>query len=1052
MASKTEKLFPLPDQDQRDQIHNELGKCMLVEAAAGTGKTTSMIVRMVAILATGRCKDISKLVAVTFTKKAAAELRSKFRISLEQAANNKKDKEKNNLEKALSNIDKCFIGTIHSFCARLLRERPVEANIDVAFSELDEVDDARMRHDAWNNYINGLISSDPDGILDELKGIGIQPSYLEDAFLRYTNYPDVDSWPIPKKASCIPDIETIVGEIHEYINHMNKISKDLPYETGSDTLIPMYRRIPRRVSNLGDIKNISQLIEVLNEFKKNKKITQKVWKQDGLFTAEEAKIELSRWQLFREKKVIPLLDQIYQCRYDSVIRVLEQAEKEYDRLKRNRGCLNYQDLLIKSAELLREHAHIREYFSKRFTHLLVDEFQDTDPIQAEVMMLLTATDPNQRDWRKCYPRSGSLFVVGDPKQSIYRFRRADIVTYNQVKEIIERGDGKGSKGTVVQLSANFRSTEEIINWVNDVFKPVATEQVTEAVTLRFPDKPTEESPDYVPLQVGRIEEKKAKLNGVYYLAIPEEYSRKDDAIEYDAERVARTIRYIISSGITIPRNDRDLKDKKVKEKIEYSDFLIITRNTTNLGTYAKKLQKYGIPHQITGGTALNEVRELKLLYSCLTAVIHPDNPVALVGALRSYVFGISDAALYNYKKAGGFFNFNSSLPKGMSREETQAFDEAFSRLKNYSMWISKMPHISAIEKIIADLGLLVLAANHEGGDIQAGGVAKAIEILRNAQTEMWTISDLVKYLGQLVEIEEKYDGISVLPQEQPMVRVMNLHKVKGLEAPIVFLADPSGESNHGADIHIDRTGNEVQGYMLISRPSSGYQSTMLAKPENWEKWEEKEMVLRRAEELRLRYVAATRAGVIMIISQRLSNNKHNPWQYFYPYIPSEREMPDPGEQKAPRINKTEINETDVKKASNEILERILFSRKTTYAVKGAKELALSLPKLDSFESNQFNALDSVIPAAEDGEHGVEWGSVIHSLLQVVMENPKADILELARSTLIENNIDVDHAQTAKDTVESVMKSDIWQWARRPSNALRKCHSSCLWMRKNPCRQ
>ena len=111
-----------------------------------------------------------------------------------------------------------------------------------------------------------------------------------------------------------------------------------------------------------------------------------------------------------------------QVRYNHILKALRPAVAVYDRLRRDAGGLNFQDLLLTAAKMLREYPPIRRYFRSRFTHLLVDEFQDTDPIQAEVMLLLTADDPNETDWRRCKPVSGSLFVVGDPKQSIYRFR------------------------------------------------------------------------------------------------------------------------------------------------------------------------------------------------------------------------------------------------------------------------------------------------------------------------------------------------------------------------------------------------------------------------------------------------------------------------------------------------------------------------------------------------------------------------------------------------------------------------------------------------------
>ena len=171
-----------------------------------------------------------------------------------------------------------------------------------------------------------------------------------------------------------------------------------------------------------------------------------------------------------------------------VLKAIRPAVEIYDRLRRDAGLLNFQDLLLAAARLLRENPAIRTYFRKRFTHLLIDEFQDTDPIQAEVMMLLAADDPTETDWRRCRPVSGSLFVVGDPKQSIYRFRRADIVTYNEVKRIIEETGGE-----VVSLTANFRATAPLVEWVNSTFSD------------RFPAAATEVAPAYSPLQVGRVD-------------------------------------------------------------------------------------------------------------------------------------------------------------------------------------------------------------------------------------------------------------------------------------------------------------------------------------------------------------------------------------------------------------------------------------------------------------------------------------------------------------------------------------------------------------------
>ena len=208
---------------------------------------------------------------------------------------------------------------------------------------------------------------------------------------------------------------------------------------------------------------------------------------------------------------------------------------------------------------MRDKPQIRKYFRKRFTHLLVDEFQDTDPIQAEVMLLLTAQRETETDWRKCRPVDGSLFVVGDPKQSIYRFRRADIATYNQVRQIIER-----SGGQIVALSANFRTIGPLVEWVNGTFDQV------------FPAEATVHAPAQRPMQIGRTEGSDGELAGLRVLQVPSDCGNKDAIAEYEADLVARTIQAAITEGHSIPRSQKDL-ERGATPAATAGDFLIITR-------------------------------------------------------------------------------------------------------------------------------------------------------------------------------------------------------------------------------------------------------------------------------------------------------------------------------------------------------------------------------------------------------------------------------------------------------------------------------------------
>jgi len=521
-----------PDNEQRQQILEQLDTTLLVEAAAGTGKTTSMVGRMVALIRAGK-SNIDSMAALTFTRKAAAELRARFQIELEKAARESAAQERNRLVHALSHVEQCFIGTIHSFCARLLRERPIEAGVDLAFDEMDEAGDMRLRETAWSEYVAELFATESE-VQAELKATGLEISQLRGGFMQFAEYPDVDQWPAPKvELAGLPDARAALAS---YLKHMETVIPAFPKDRGTDKLMSTYEQLVRLARNR-DLSKEVDLLEVLAVCKPSVKVTQKCW-PDG---PKQGKQELVRWRTFAEQIALPCVQRWLEKRYALVIRVLSDAVKQYDRLRAESGHLNYQDLLLGAACLLRDKPEVRRYFGARFTHLLVDEFQDTDPIQAQVMMYLTATDPNEQRWRQCTPKPGSLFVVGDPKQSIYRFRRADIETYNQVKKIIN-----ASGGRVVCLTTNFRTSGALVNWGNGVFSDA------------FPARADRYSPAACPMLLGRHDGCAGELSGLKVLEVAKEHCQKDASIEYEADFIARYIRRALDEEWTVPRTRQEL--------------------------------------------------------------------------------------------------------------------------------------------------------------------------------------------------------------------------------------------------------------------------------------------------------------------------------------------------------------------------------------------------------------------------------------------------------------------------------------------------------------
>ncbi len=998
--------FIPPDNEQRRRILEDLDSTMIVEAAAGTGKTTSMVGRMVALIRNGK-SEIDTIAAVTFTRKAAAELRARFQTSLERAVREATGQEKERLARALGRVERCFIGTIHSFCARLLRERPIEAGVDLAFREMEREEDERLRQDAWSRYVANLFAED-DEVLATLAELGLEIGQLRKSFVDFAQYPDVEYWPAP--AVELGDLEAAIVSVMEYSRHMEALIPTFPVDRKTDKLMSKYERVARLVRDR-DLHQPADLFEVLTVYNSEHGATQKYWPGGQ----EQARNEISRWVDFANTTAQPLIRRWLAHRYAIIIPILNDAMKVYDRLRVESGRLNYQDLLLNAARLLCDKPQIRRYFRSRVTHLLVDEFQDTDPIQAQVIMFLTATDPSERCWQRCIPRPGSLFVVGDPKQSIYRFRRADIVTYNQVKQIIAQAGG-----AEVSLTANFRTLGDLISWENGIFDQA------------FPPQASQHSPAACSLQVGRQGNCSGDLIGVKVIKIPKEHCSKEASVTYDADFIASYIRHALDSNMTVPRSQKEL-DRGVPATVNAGDFLIVAWGKKQLAQYARKLQDLGVPCQVTGGSAWKQVRELSLLADCLAAVTDPENPVALISVLRGEMFGVSDAELYAFKRTGGRFSYRTqNIPSGLNESVRQLFEAAFRRLRRYDTWLRRLPPVAAVERIASDLGLPMRALAEQGGNVQAGSIAKAFQMLRAAGSELYCVADVVDRLRGLLDPNTEFDGIPARPYDQPVVRLMNLHKVKGLEAPVVFLADPSGKWNPPVKFHVDRAGVQARGYMAVYEETTKHRSTpLLACPLDWERpsaeeqasIEAKEQAFVEEEKTRLFYVAATRAGTQLVVTQKEQDTRHtNYWEFFAKHVRACEVLSVTGLERGRTADTMlTVGSQDVHTAADNIANRWATVGEATYAVAAAKTVAVTPGGRILLNGN--------------GEHGAAWGTVIHLLLEVAMLTPTVDLHEIARSALLEHNLDTDLVEAALQTVGTVTRSEIWSRAKNSCRML-----------------
>lgn len=770
----------LKDADDRKAIVTDLDTSLMVEAGAGSGKTRSLVERMVALLSEGKC-TVNTLAAVTFTKKAAAELKERFHLALEkELAIETGDIKRERLNQALVDLDQCFLGTIHSFCAALLRERPVEAALDPDFKELDQFEDTRLLDEVWEEYIL-KVQTQEDGKLDELFKVDVEPRELKDFYIKLTIYPEVK---IIKEDVSAPNLKTVRAQLN---NFLDWAEKNLPSQVppqGWDGLQKILRQALhyRKTFNIND--DII-LLRLINLFDKKAKVTRKRWHTPG-----DAKLAQQHFDKLKENYINPALQNWREYRHKILVDFVLPAVKMYHKRKVEQSKLNYQDLLMLTADMLRENPEVRRYFQKRYTHLLVDEFQDTDPIQAEIMLYLTGEDLDENNWQKLVPKPGSLFIVGDPKQAIYRFRRADIDIYNEAKKLVSNSGGR-----LLYLTTNFRSVQAIGKWVNSVFKELLPANAT-------PYQASFAGFDAVKKNSGGI-------GGVRKISIPKVNRHKQEQIaNIDAGKIARLIHCAIN-GIL-----------KLVENATPGDFMVLLRNKKHMDIYARAMEKYGIPYQIAGGEGMEQSEETDELIKVLDTILNPEDPVKLAAALRGIFFGFSDRQLWEFKKAGGHFSIYSPVPDELNDGDKNVFKWAFGKLKYYRGWMLSLPASAALENIIKDLGVIPYTITGELGKSRSGYILQCLELAAGAERKgITSFSALVDYLKHIrkSEIEEE---INITPWEKDCVKIMNLHKAKGLEAPVAFLAKPTGKHNAAPEVHISRTEDSPCGYFLVSKKNT----------------------------------------------------------------------------------------------------------------------------------------------------------------------------------------------------------------------------------------
>lgn len=835
---------PLADQRVRDRIRNDLDATLIVEAAAGTGKTTALVNRIVSALALGRA-ELGRIVAVTFTEKAAGELKLRLRSEIERARSDgaRSTDERARLSDALRQLEEARIGTIHSFCADLLRERPVEASVDPMFEVAADDVAAELFEGAFDRWFEQALGAPGPGLrrlLRRREGFdrdGPRPA-IRAAAWELLQWRDFDAPWAHQEFERDPAIDALVEEIRALGKLATRGDPD-------DWLRKALEEIARPIDEATRLEGVrgrdydaleAALLALLRGYDGRWR-----WRGFGEEFGGQPRAEVIARRDALRKRLEGFRDAAGANLAPLLREELWPMIGFYEEAKKRAGVLDFIDLLLIARDLVRGNAAVRADLQARVSRIFVDEFQDTDPLQAELLLLLAADDPGESDWRRVRPASGKLFIVGDPKQSIYRFRRADVALYQQVKrQLLERG------AELEHLTVSFRATAELQRAVNAAFAPLmATESPTQ--------------PAYSPLNQFRGD--CAAQPTLVVLPVPAPlnergYVTKRAIDESAPDAVGALVRWLVEeSGWTV--SERDAPAARVPLRPRH--ICILFRRFTSYGRdvtrpYVRALEARHIAHVLIKGGSFNAREEIEALRNALGAIERPDDELAVFATLRGPLFALDDGALLQFRDAVGSLHPFRKLPADPAPELAEV-GRALEVLRNLSRGRNRRPIAETIARLLAAVRAHAAIAIWPTGEQALGNVMRMMDLARRyeARRAARSFRGFVDELEARAEREESADA-PVVEEGAEGVRIMTVHRAKGLEFPVVLLADltcneTAGEAHRWVD----------QDRGLCALRLAGHA------PRELVDHAEEELRRDREEAIRLLYVAATRARDLLIV-------------------------------------------------------------------------------------------------------------------------------------------------------------------------------------------
>ncbi len=946
--------------EDRTKVQTLLGVNMVVEAGAGTGKTTLLIDRLCLALVAQNI-PAQRLVALTFTEKAAAEIKTRLIFKLQrlvhcvQTAQEDRTlsllrehfaiKDEDVLERSqqsLALLDRSAIGTIHGFCADILRAYPLEAGLSPNAQIDTGARAARVFEAAWNSF------------LDEQLGLASPRAQDWKDVLTQINLNDLHSF---ARQLCSGRIEK-----YDYFSH-------------TDMLRNICLQKAARAQEMADY--FSQGVKTPRKAEKMLVLSARQLNRTALYLqgkepgpALEEELALSGkppkgWdeESFEEalslvdfaQKTAPEKQQVFRVALSLVQPLVEQVRQNLQQ----EGILSFDDLIIKTRNLLQNNLRVRRQLKEDYDALFIDEFQDTDPAQGEMLLFLAEEKTTHAPrWQDVRLAPGKLFVVGDPKQSIYRFRGADITAYELFTDLILKQGGEKCF-----LQKNFRSENEIIDTANAVCGRVMVQSAA------F-------QPAYVPI----FTDKTARHNAVELAVV--------DAGEQEpsADDLRRNQAQFIADWICANVGKLTLSNGK---KLAYGDIVLISRASTSQEFYLDALRRSGIKFNVEEDKNFYQNQEVSDFLNLLRVVDDPEDRISLTALLRGPLGAFTDEEIYQFSQRGELNVF--------AKTQNEDLNNFYRQLRSFIARAGRIPLGQLLEALQRETFLPALCAMAYEGERTLSNLEKLCALAGGyAQETPVTLGQFLSEAQRLMEEEpDRLKGV-VSDDALDAVSVITVHKSKGLEFPVVIFTDISRKEASGP-------AQRAQHIYSWQYNMHGLRAGSISDV-NLAFLEEEQKKHARCEEIRVLYVALTRAKEKLLVVGNLAKSAKTPAQSFaeaglYPQedrpsmiqqelltIPVHYVAYRPPEEfiyRAPVLSAPQESQTQLAR-----WRTARAARETRYALACARKGVVSPSQVEAQ------------PYAQDGQ-ALALGSLTHKTLELYLADPARNLARaLARAAAL----------------------------------------------------